>query len=279
MIGYIGVCYMKIGKYDFNLKNHTYIMGILNVTPDSFSDGGTHNDCEGALRHAEKMIKDGADIIDVGGESTRPGFAVVPANEEIERVVPIIEKIKSEFDIAISLDTYKPETALAGIEAGADLINYINNLREYPEMAKVIADKNVSCCLMHNRREMNYDNFSEDFFLDMTGILDTAIKAGIKEDKIILDPGIGFAKTTEQNLYVLNNLDMLNHLGCPWLLGTSRKSVIGNTLNLPVGERLEGTLATTAYGVLNNALLVRVHDVLENKRFITMMEAVRDAKL
>lgn len=270
---------MQIGKYDLNLKNHTYIMGILNVTPDSFSDGGTHNDLDRALFHAEKMLKEGADIIDVGGESTRPGFAVVPVSEEIERVVPVIEKIKSEFDAPVSLDTYKPETALAGIKAGADLINYINNLREYPEMAPVIAENGVACCLMHNRREMNYNNFSEDFFLDMTMILDTAIKAGIKEDKIILDPGIGFAKTTEQNLYVLNNLDMLNHLGCSWLLGTSRKSVIGNTLNLPVNERLEGTLATTAYGVLNKALFVRVHDVLENKRFITMMEAVRDAKL
>lgn len=267
---------MKIGNVDF-CKNHTYIMGILNVTPDSFSDGGTHNRLEDALRFADKMIKDGADIIDIGGESTKPGFTVVPVNEELERVIPVIERLKSEFDIPISLDTYKPETALEGIKAGADLINYINNLYEYPEMAKVIADTKVACCLMHNRKNNHYDNFSEDFFLDMSNIIDTAKRAGIEDDKIILDPGIGFAKTTEQNLYILKNMDMLNHFGYPWLLGASRKSVVGNTLNLPVTERLEGTLATTACAVMKKASFVRVHDIKENKRLIAMLEAINNA--
>lgn len=268
---------MKIGNVDFEIGNHTYIMGILNVTPDSFSDGGRFNKMDAALSHAEDMIKAGADIIDIGGESTRPGFEKVSVSKEIERVVPVIEKLKSEFNIPISLDTYKPETALAGVKAGADLINTVKNLCEYPNMAKVISESKVACCLTHNRYEHNYVNFYEDFCTDMASILDTAIKAGISEDKIILDPGIGFCKTYEENLWVLNNTHLLNHFGCPWLLGTSRKSVIGDTLNLPASERLEGTLATTAIAVQNGASFVRVHDVCENKRFITMLEAIKNA--
>lgn len=268
---------MKIGNREFDIKNHTYVMGILNVTPDSFSDGGHFNNMDAALKHAEEMINEGVDIIDIGGESTKPGFEYVPANEEIARVMPIIEKVKTEFNIPISLDTYKHETAAAGVEAGADLINVVKNIIEIPEMLDVIAKSQKVCCLTHNRKEHDYINFSEDFVTDLSNILDKAVKAGVLESNIILDPGVGFCKTTEENLWVLNNMELLNHLGCPWLLGTSRKSVIGNTLNLPVNDRLEGTLATTALGVLKGAAFVRVHDVKENKRVIAMLEAIRNA--
>ena len=268
---------MLIGNKNFDLKNHTYIMGILNVTPDSFSDGGLHNTIDAALAHTERMIKEGADIIDVGGESTRPGFVEVTAAQEIERTAPVIERIKSEFNIPVSIDTYKPETALAALKAGADLVNDVKNIIEWPAMAKVIADAGCACCLTHNRAEYDYADFKTDFYMDLQKICNTAIENGIPADKIILDPGVGFAKTYEDNLYVLNHLDIMNSFGCPWLLGTSRKSVIGKTLDLPTDERLEGTLATTALGVFNKASFVRVHDVKENKRFITMLEVIRNA--
>ena len=265
---------MIIGNREFETDKHTYIMGILNVTPDSFSDGGEYNNIDAALFHAEKMVKEGADIIDVGGESTRPGATEVSENEEIERVVPIIRKIKSEFNITVSLDTYKPGTAHEGIKAGADLINDVWGLKYSDRMAKVIKDAGVACCLMHNRKAHDYINYPEDFVTDMAGIFDTAIRAGISEDKIILDPGIGFQKSYDENLWTLNNMDMLKHFGVPILLGASRKSVIGNTLNLPVEERLEGTLALTALAVSKGISFVRVHDVKENKRVIDMLEAV-----
>lgn len=268
---------MLIGNRNFDVKNHTYIMGILNVTPDSFSDGGLHNTVDSALAHVERMIKEGADIIDVGGESTRPGFIEVTAAEEIERTAPVIEKIKSEFNIPVSIDTYKPETAAEAVKAGADLINDVKNITGWPAMLKLIADTGCVCCLTHNRDEYNYTDFKKDFYMDLQKICNAALEYGIPSDRIILDPGIGFAKTYEDNLYVLNHLDVMNSFGCSWLLGTSRKSVIGKTLDLPADERLEGTLATTALGVLNKASFVRVHDVLENKRFITMLEAIRNA--
>lgn len=267
---------MLIGGKGFD-KNHTYIMGILNVTPDSFSDGGTHNTLDAALTHAEKMIAEGADIIDIGGESTRPGYIQISDEEEIDRVAPVIEGIKSRFDIPVSLDTYKSGVAKAGIKSGADLINDIWGLMYDENMGRVIAENEVACCLMHNRKERDYSNFSEDFVTDISKIIYTATKAGISEDRIILDPGIGFAKNTEENLWVLKNMDLLNHFNIPWLLGASRKSVIGNTLNLPVNERLEGTLATTAMAVNKGASFVRVHDCLANKRLIDMMEAIINA--
>lgn len=268
---------MIIGGDRFDFEKHTYLMGILNITPDSFSDGGEYSDIDAALYHAKKMIDDGADIIDVGGESTRPGAKPVSAEDETDRVVPVIEKIKSEFNIPLSLDTYKADTALAGIKAGADMINDIWGLQYDPDMASVIASSDVVCCLMHNRQKHDYINFGEDLFTDMAGILNNAIRKGIKEDRIILDPGIGFKKTTEENLWILNNLNLLKHLGCPWLLGASRKSVIGDTLKLPVDERLEGTLGITALAVIEGAGIVRVHDVKENRRVINMMEAIKNA--
>jgi len=265
---------MIIGTKEFDVKNRTYIMGILNVTPDSFSDGGKYNQFDNALRHVEQMITDGADLIDVGGESTRPNYQKISDNEEIERVAPVIEAIRKNFDIPISLDTYKSQVALEGIKAGADLINDIWGLKYDDKMALVIAQTNVSCCLMHNRKNMEYDDFMKDVAIDLEESLDIAHKAGISKNKIIIDPGVGFAKTYEMNLEIIRNLEQLHMFGLPILLGTSRKSVIGLTLNLPANQRLEGTLSTTVIGVIKHCSFVRVHDILENSRVIKMTEAI-----
>jgi len=265
---------MIIGTKEFDVNNRTYIMGILNVTPDSFSDGGKYNQFDNALKHVEHMITDGADMIDVGGESTRPNYQLISDNEEIERVAPVIEAIKRNFDIPISLDTYKSQVAFEGIKAGADLINDIWGLKYDDKMASVIAQANVSCCLMHNRDNMDYKDFMRDVAMDLEKSINIAHKAGISNDKIILDPGVGFAKTYEMNLEVIRNLEQLHILGFPILLGTSRKSVIGLTLNLPADQRLEGTLSTTVIGVIKRCSFVRVHDILENSRVIKMTEAI-----
>lgn len=265
---------MIIGEKIFQDKGHTYVMGILNITPDSFSDGGRFLQTDQALRRVEEMIEEGADIIDIGGESTRPGYTLLTDEEEIRRVRPVIEKVKSEFNVPISLDTYKPAVAKAGIEAGADLINDIWGLKYDPAMAEVIAQAGVSCCLMHNRREADYRNYLEDVLTDLRETLELAHRAGIPDERIMLDPGVGFGKTYENNLEILSHLDVLGTLGYPVLLGASRKSVIGNTLSLPVEERLEGTLATTVCAVLKGASYVRVHDIKENVRVIQMTEAI-----
>lgn len=268
---------MKIGHYEFEVPGKVYIMGILNVTPDSFSDGGKFNEMDRALAHVEEMIAQGASIIDVGGESTRPGHTKITVEEEIRRVVSVIREIKSRFDIPISLDTYHSETARAGIEAGADLINDIWGLKADGEMADVIAQAGVSCCLMHNREQAVYTDFMNDVAADLAECIHLAEKAGIAEDKIMIDPGIGFGKTYEQNLEMMNGLEELHMFGYPILLGTSRKSMIGNALDLPVGERLEGTIATSVIGVMKGCSFVRVHDVKENLRAIRMTEAILHA--
>jgi len=265
---------MIIGTKEFDVKNRTYIMGILNVTPDSFSDGGKYNQFNNALRHVENMIIDGADIIDVGGESTKPGYQKISDDEEIERIAPIIQSIKKNFDIPISLDTYKSQVALEGIKAGADLINDIWGLKYDDKMASVIAHTNVACCLMHNRETIDYKNFMKDVTMDLNESINIAQKAGISKDKIIIDPGVGFAKTYEMNLEVIRKLEQLHMFGLPILLGASRKSVIGLTLNLPANQRLEGTLSTTVIAVIKRCSFVRVHDVLENSRVIKMTEAI-----
>ncbi|MBE5885369.1 MAG: dihydropteroate synthase [Lachnospiraceae bacterium] len=265
---------MKIGNRIFDTANRTYVMGILNVTPDSFSDGGKYTDVDIALKKAEEMMHDGADIIDIGGESTKPGYVPVGTQEEIERVIPVIEKIKANLDIPVSLDTYKAEVAKAGIAAGADLINDVKGLQESPEMAKIIADGKVACAIMHNRTFMNYNDFFSDMQNDLSAYIETARNAGIADDKIIIDPGVGFAKTHEQNLEVINRLEQFHCFGYPILLGTSRKSVIGLTLDLPVFERVEGTLVTTVMAVMKGCSFVRVHDVKENVRAIRMTEAI-----
>lgn len=268
---------MKIGKKEFDVKNKTYIMGILNVTPDSFSDGGRYNTMDSALRHAEDMIREGADIVDIGGESTRPGHTVISDEEEIARVVPVIEAVKSRFDVPVSIDTYKGRVAEAALAAGADLVNDIWGFKHDHKVAEVTAQYGVACCLMHNRHEAVYQNFLEDMAADMEECVRIAREAGVAEDKIILDPGVGFGKTYEMNLQAIHHVDVLHRLGLPILLGTSRKSVIGLTLDLPADQRVEGTLATTVIGVMKGCAFVRVHDVKENKRIIQMTEAILSA--
>lgn len=273
---------MVIGNRNFETDSHTYVthtyvMGILNVTPDSFSDGGNYNQLDKALFHVEEMIRDGADIIDVGGESTRPGYEQISEEEEIARVAPVIEQIKARFDIPVSLDTYKASVAAAGIHAGVDLINDIWGLKGDARMAEVIAKSGLPCCLMHNRKEAFYQNYIQDVLADLEETLEIAKKAGIERDKILLDPGIGFAKTYEQNLFLLQQLEVLHSFGCPVLLGTSRKSVIGLTLDIPASERVIGTVATTVMGVMKGCSFVRVHDIRENVEAIKMTEAVLHA--
>ena len=265
---------MRIGSREFDKKHHTYIMGILNVTPDSFSDGGRFNHIEAAIKHAGEMIAEGVDVIDVGGESTRPGYTKISDEEEILRVVPVIEAIKQRFDIPVSIDTYKSEVAKAAAAAGADLINDIWGLKYDNKMAEVIAENNLACCLMHNRTNTEYSNFMEDMKQDLKETIAIARKAGIADDRIILDPGVGFAKSYENNLEVIRRLGELKELGYPLLLGTSRKSVIGLTLDVPAAERVIGTTVTTVMAVEADCMFVRVHDIKENRQAIEMAEAI-----
>ena len=269
---------MKIGNKEFDLKERTYVMGILNVTPDSFSDGGKFNEVNSALKRVKEMIEEGADIIDVGGESTRPNFEVVKEDEEIKRVVPIIRAIKENFDIPVSIDTYKSKTAEAAIEAGADVINDIWGFKKDKEMAKVAAKYNVPCILMHNRENKEYSDLMKDVVFDLVESINIALNAGVSRENIILDPGIGFAKTLNENLIVMNNLEKIKDLGYPVLLATSRKSMIGLTLDEPVDQRVEGTIATTVLGITKGCEFVRVHDIRENKRACVMTDAMLKAK-
>ena len=250
------------------------VMGILNVTPDSFSDGGKYDHMDAALYHAEEMIKEGADIVDVGGESTRPGHTVITAQEEISRVAPVIEAIKSRFDVPVSIDTYKGAVTEAALKAGADLVNDIWGFKYDKNVAKLTAQYGAACCLMHNRQEPVYENFLRDVVTDMEECVCIAKEAGVADDKIILDPGVGFGKDYEMNLEIIHHVDVLHALNYPILLGTSRKSVIGLTLDLPADQRVEGTLVTTVLGVLKGCAFVRVHDIKENKRAIQMTEAI-----
>lgn len=265
---------MYIGNKNFNLSNKTYIMGILNVTPDSFSDGGQYIDVEDALAQAKKMVSEGADIIDIGGESTRPGHQVVDVKEEIKRVVPVISAILNTLDIPISIDTSKSEVAKAAIEAGAHMVNDIWGFKKDKHMATIIAKHRIPCCLMHNRNNKVYNDIITDMINDLKESITIALDAGVAKEQIIIDPGIGFAKTLEQNLEVMRRLDEFKILGYPILLGTSRKSMIGMTLNLPVNERVEGTLSTTVIGIVKGCSIFRVHDVKANKRAAIMTDAI-----
>jgi dihydropteroate synthase len=265
---------MFIGKRDFKIGKHTYIMGIINATPDSFSDGGRFPELKTQLHRVETMISEGADIIDIGGESTRPGFRPVDAEEEAARIVPLIKEVKRLFDVPVSADTYKAEVARAALDAGCDMINDIRGLAGSPDMGQLVAESGACCCLMHSIDRAGDPDFLHKCIADLNSIADQAVSAGIGKDKIILDPGVGFGKKYEDNLSVLKHLEEFRQLGYPMLLGTSRKSVIGLTLDLPVDERLEGTLATTALAVMAGWSFVRVHDIKENKRTIQMIEAV-----
>ncbi len=272
---------MKIGNFNFDFEKEPVIMGILNVTPDSFSDGGKFNDLDRALKHTEEMINDGAKIIDIGGESTRPGYTLISDAEEIERTAPIIEAIKNRFDIATSLDTYKAGVAEAGIEAGVDMINDIWGLR-YPEdkesrMAEVVAKSGLPICIMHNRDNTDYNNYLDDFMADMQQSIDIAKKAGIADEQIMLDPGVGFGKTFEHNLQIINNVDIMHKFGYPILLGTSRKSVIGIALDVEKDERMPGTVATTVIGLQKGCGIFRVHDVKENYQAMMMTKKIMES--
>lgn len=269
---------MRIGKKEFETSGHTYVMGILNVTPDSFSDGGKYMKMDDALSHVEEMIKEGMDIVDIGGESTRPGYEPISDEEEISRVVPVIERVKAEFDIPISLDTYKSKVAKAGIDAGADMINDIWGLKHDEKLAEVIVQTGVPCCLVHNRKDADYKDYMREILLDFEDSIELVRKAGIADDKIILDPGIGFGKTYENNLEIIRRLEVLHSFGYPIMLGTSRKSVIGRALDLPESERVEGTIVTTVFAVKKGAMFLRVHDVKENVRAIKMTRAILDGR-
>ena len=256
------------------LGKKTLIMGILNFTPDSFSDGGDNYNIETALRHAKKMVEDGADIIDVGGESTRPGSSYVSEEEEIRRVIPLIEQLVKIVDVPISIDTYKSEVARKAILSGAHIVNDIWGLQKDEKMVGVIKELEVPLIAMHNHNGTDYsNNIIEEIMSFFHRTYEISASYGIEKESIILDPGIGFGKTFEQNIEVLNNLEKLRDMG-RILLGTSRKTMIGKILDLPPKERMEGTLATTVIGIEKGVDIVRVHDVLENKRCAMVADAI-----
>lgn len=259
----------------FDYSKRTYIMGILNVTPDSFSDGGDFNNIDNAINHAKEMVKEGVDIIDLGGESTRPGHKYVEADEEIKRVIPVIKELKKEVNVPISVDTYKAKVADEALKLGVEMINDIWGLKKDKDMASTISKYDAHVCIMHNQDGTNYDgDIIEEMKKSLLESIEIGLNAGIKKEKIVLDPGIGFGKTVEQNLEVLKRLDELNSLGYPILLGTSRKSVIGHVLNVEPKERLEGTIATTVLGIRDGVSIVRVHDVKENLMAAKMADAI-----
>lgn len=267
---------MKIRDKFFDLKNEAYIMGILNVTPDSFSDGGTHNTVDEALKHTERMIKEGASIIDIGGESTRPGYTPVSSDEELHRILPVIEKIRANFDVVISIDTFKSKTYIEAVKAGADILNDIWGLKADENMAKAVKDTDTHVIIMHNKDNNEYENLMDDLIKETMQSVDIAIKAGISKDKIILDPGIGFALSYEKDLTVINQLEKFVEIGYPVLLGTSRKRVIKTATGIEVpSERGVATAATTAIGVMKGASIFRVHDVKENYEAMKMALAIR----
>ncbi|MEK3772834.1 dihydropteroate synthase [Paenibacillus sp. FSL R7-0048] len=265
----------RCGNTDLELGNRTLIMGILNVTPDSFSDGGLWDHPDKAVEHALRMAAEGADIIDIGGESTRPGHQPVGLEEELARVLPVIESIhKAAPHLPLSIDTYKAEVARQAMAAGAHIINDIWGCKADPEMAAVAAAADCPIILMHNRQDRNYTNLSADMSADLKESIDLALAAGVKPANIILDPGIGFAKDYNENLQAMMLLDGLTELGYPLLLATSRKKFIRTVLDLPSDDVVEGTAATVAFGIAQGCQIVRVHDVSLIKRTVKMCDAM-----
>jgi dihydropteroate synthase len=265
---------INCGSYALDYGKKTLIMGILNVTPDSFSDGGKYNQLDQAVKRAEELVKSGADIIDIGGESTRPGYTPISAEEELERVIPFIEAITREIPVVLSIDTFKAETARRAIKSGAHIINDIWGAKADPDMAKVAADLSVPIILQHNRDNENYLSFFRDCLNDMYESIAIVKQAGVKDEQIIIDPGIGFAKDAAKDLEMMRNLDTFTSLGYPVLLGPSRKRMIGAVLDLPVNERIEGTGAAVCFGIQKGCQIVRVHDVKEIGRMAKMMDAL-----
>lgn len=285
---------LQIGKFTFDWGSRTYVMGILNVTPDSFSGDGIISKGEtvqAALSKADEFLASGADLLDVGGESTRPGSAAVSANEELERVIPVVHALHKTFpDALISIDTYKAQVAEEAIRAGAHIINDVWGLRADPELAQVAAKYKAPVILMHNRsnpasvdvREKlgnayigsEYQNLIEDVKKELLESVALAKNAGVNESHIVLDPGIGFGKTREHNLELINRFGEIRSLGYPILLGPSRKSFIGFTLDLPPDQRVEGTAAAVSVGITRGADIIRVHDVKEMARVAKMTDAI-----
>lgn len=265
----------RFGDTEIDFRKETVIMGILNVTPDSFSDGGRYGRIDVALKHAEEMLRNGAKIIDVGGESTRPGHAPVSLEEELERTVPVIEAITKELDCVVSIDTYKASVAEAAVQAGARVINDVWGAKREPVIAQVASRYGIPIILMHNREKAVYKgSFMDEVLADLTESIGIAEAAGVAREHIWLDPGVGFAKDTKQNILVMQGLRQIADMGYPVLLGTSRKSLIGNVLGLSVEERLEGTGATVCYGIEKGCHIMRVHDVKEIARMVKMMDVL-----
>lgn len=266
---------IKCGDRIFNLGSRTYIMGILNLTPDSFSDGGKFTYIEDAIKHAHQMVTDGADILDLGGESTRPGHAEVTAEEEIKRVLPVLKRLISEVNAPISIDTSKAAVAGCMLAAGAHMINDVWGLQKDPAMAGICAEYQVPVVLMHNQSGTEYaGDIMGEIAVFLKKSVEIALAAGIKEHHIILDPGIGFGKTLEQNIEVISRLLELGSLGYPILLGTSRKGMFGRILSLPPEERVEATISTSVIGVTKGVDFIRVHDVKENFRAVRVADAI-----
>ncbi|HEY4623295.1 MAG TPA: dihydropteroate synthase [Solibacillus sp.] len=265
---------LTINGITLDYTKETFIMGILNVTPDSFSDGGNYTSIEAAVQQAKKMVAEGAKIIDVGGESTRPGHDVISEEEEIARVVPVIEALVKEVKAIISIDTYKANVAEAAIKAGAHMINDVWGAKADARMASVAAQYNVPIILMHNRDNTEYKYFWLEVHKELQESLAIARAAGVPDDHIILDPGIGFGKTTAQNIKMMQHLPDLVAMGYPVLLATSRKSMIGNVLDLPTAERLEGTMATVVYGIDKGCHMMRLHDIEPMRRAMKMTDVL-----
>lgn len=257
------------------LGDKTLVMGILNVTPDSFSDGGKYSIVENAVIHAKQMVEAGADIIDIGGESTKPGYTEVSVEEEISRVIPVIEAVSKAVDVPISVDSYKAEVARRSILAGASIINDIWGFQRDPEIAKVAAEFDIPVILMHNQNGHEYDcDIVESMKAFFSKSIEICKNAGVKKSNIILDPGIGFGKTPEQNIALMSRLGEIKDMGYPVLLGTSRKSFIGKIVDLPTDERVEGTLATSVIGIYQGVDIIRVHDIKENVRAARVADAI-----
>jgi dihydropteroate synthase len=267
---------LQLGSHSMPLYERTIIMGILNVTPDSFSDGGKFDRLENALTQAYRMTEEGADIIDIGGESTRPGHKPVPAEEELQRVMPVINQLKKDhsFKTPLSIDTYKAPVAEEALNAGVEMLNDVWGLKEDSAISEVAARFGIPVCLMHNKKNTDYQQLIPDIIGEIEASIEIAHQAGIADKMIILDPGIGFGKNLQQNLEVMKHLPVLRSLGYPILLGTSRKSMIGKILDLPVEQRLEGTAATVAYGISAGVDIVRVHDVMAMRRVAVMSDAM-----
>ena len=268
----------RCGNAEFRWGERTYVMGIINLSPDSFSGDGIGGDIEAAVAQAKRMAAEGADILDIGGESTRPGTEPVSADaidHELRLVIPVIERLASELSVPLSVDTYKSAVASRAVQAGASMINDIWGLKWDPRIAQVAAERKVPLILMSNQRDANVQgDIMAEIIADLERAINLAIKVGIKQENIIIDPGIGFGKTLEQNLKIIDRLAELKPLGQPILLGTSRKSMIGLTLDLPPEERVEGTAATLAIGIANGADLMRVHDVKQMVRVCRMSDAI-----